>query len=202
MKTFLENCTIPFLFPANVEVPNLLKILSEERIANVGYCQRTRDDTKIDFKFAFEYLNSSIPQATKKSKSKETLNSRREIEEYYVVAECKNWANSIGSKDLIVILEKMYNHEKGFLGLLFCNTLNGNFENEFHDFCAENFINVYKIVPLREGIQYSFRVEAVHECAIQDLPQFVCIVIETSIVNDVVIEWIKLQEYEAKEAQI
>ena len=190
LDTFLENCKIPFLYPANLEVPKLLENLTKDGIVKVGYCERTKDKTKIDFKFAFDFLDFPIPSLPKKSKSEKLSESekRRKIEKFYVVAECKNWASTIQSKDLISILEKSYTQEQSFLSLLFCNNLQTNLDQEFHKFCSEHDINVYKIVLRSKENQFTFSIEPVYVCDISDLPQLICIIFETKVINDIIIE--------------
>ena len=183
LDIFLENCKIPFLYPANLEVPQFLQRLTNEGTVKVGYCERTKDLSKIDFKFSFEYLNSLGPSPAKKIKTSQHLEARLKIEKYFAVAECKNWAKSLKSNELIKILTKSYAQKESFLSLLFCNEVESNLKQYFNAFCLKNEINVYRIVSVSTKNRFYFRVEPFYECKNLELPEMVCIIFETKVIN-------------------
>lgn len=182
LEKVLENCRIPFLYPANLEIPQFLKRLTDEGTIKVGYCQRTSEEDKIDFKFAFEYMNSSCSPTKKIKTSPKYLDARRNIKKYYAVAECKNWTRPLNSKDLIKILEKSFAHKESFLSLLFCNEIEKSVKMNLalKNFCLENGIFLYK---LAKDQPLSFTIESVHDHKLLN-PEMICIIFETKTINN------------------
>lgn len=89
--------------------------------------------------------------------------------------------------DSINILEKSYKVKESFISLLFCNSLQANLNQAFHVFCNKNDINVYKITST-SSYGNRFRVDPVHVCKIKDLPQLICIIFETKLINNFIYE--------------
>ena len=85
------------------------------------------------------------------------------------------------------MLSWTYIQKQSFLSLLFCNSVQSNLDQSFHDFCEKDKINVYKIVPLTTAHSYSFRVEPLHVCASRGLPEMICVIFETRLINNIIV---------------
>ena len=128
LENFLKKFHVPFLYPSNCEIPEVLEKLTSDNVIKVGYCGRTADREKIDFKF---------------SVSKAPTNS-------LACVECKNWAQDLPLKDLIDILSKSLDKSDCAFNFLFCNSIVDTDEitkkvivSRFYGFCKSNKVNVY-----------------------------------------------------------
>ena len=128
LENFLKQFHVPFLYPSNCEIPEVLEKLTSDNVINVGYCGRTADKEKIDFKFSVA----------------------KEPTDTLACVECKNWAQDLPLKDLIDILSKSLDKPECAFNFLFCNSIVDTDEvtkkviiDRFHGFCKRNKVNVY-----------------------------------------------------------
>ena len=168
IERFLEDCHIPFLYPANLGVPEFLKKLTKNGITYVDSCSRTKDRDQIDFRFNFQFLDNRPNQKGQK-------------ETFLAAAECKNWAVKISTTQFLSIIKKAFKINGCFLSLVFCNSLIGDLDSAFYDYCLKESISVYK-VKLVNGTSYE--INAIFEPLNCPIPELICIVFETDSINN------------------
>ena len=173
---FLDFVHVPFLFPANMKLPEFFKSkLSKpegfnSRTVNFGEFGRTRNASEIDGIF-----NYFIKNGANRSPSVGICS-----------VECKNWQRNLLFKDLILILEKALKNSAK-ISLIFCNSLGASKDKNlksFADYCNENEFLVLKLK--NNKVQQDFKLDFKLEPYCRDLPscfKSVCIIIELNVIN-------------------
>jgi hypothetical protein len=163
LKRFLSSIRVPFLFASNCQVPGILCKLSNFGVINVGYCERTADNTKIDFKFDIFAENG---------------------QKMVCVAECKNLCNPISSNGLIDIMQKAYDTKGCGLNLIFCNYLKdftGNDLKLIKTASRNGQLNIFKIEKV-EGIELTFNWTPISDLVYAH-PKMVVLIYELNVIN-------------------
>ena len=173
LESFLLSFSVPFLFALNCQVPNVLKELSDLGVINVGYCTRTPDKEKIDFKF-------QISSSCFDSDSSKLIH---ENEKFYCIAECKNWAAPILVYDLIDIIQKSYDIQTSCINLIFCNYLKDFNESDFKKLfsaVSKGLINIFKLEKV-VGKPSTFTWKNI--AGDFENPEFVVLIFELDVIN-------------------
>jgi len=132
LNSFLENHTVPYLYPANCRIPSILQELTGANLIYVGSCERARDRDEVDMIFSLSRVGSV------------TQNDR------VALVECKNWCTEVSLIKIEEILSKSYKDFKCTINFIFCNHITDPAEtsrkvslNKLENFCRINRIHVF-----------------------------------------------------------
>ena len=133
LQDFLSNHIVPYLYPANCQVPDILEKLTDESQIYVGHCKRNSDNDKVDFSFSLSRLNSDSQN------------------DCLALIECKNWFNEVSLSNIEEILSKSFYNSRCTINFIFCKhlidpvdpTTKPFFIKKFETFCQKNKICVY-----------------------------------------------------------
>ena len=134
LKDFLSNHIVPYLYPANCKIPDILQKLTSENQISVGYCERTPDKDKVDIAFSLLSLNNSDIR-----------------NDCLALVECKNWFNEVSFTDIEEILSNSFQNPLCKINLIFCKHLidpadpstKQYYARKLESFCTRNKISVY-----------------------------------------------------------
>lgn len=179
IKGTLRTIAVPFLFPANLNLPKFFKDNFSNcqdfsrRSVNFGEYKRTRNSVEIDGTFKYFIKNTGTNPSFG-----------------ICTVECKNWANTVLAADIVRILGKALN-ASAKLSLIICNFLGNSQENTLKSiaaFCVEKNILVLKLrrVAIKRNWMGKKKFELVPYC--QGLPAerialLTCIIFELSVIN-------------------
>lgn len=146
LEEFLQNITVPFLCPYNMEIPGLLAKLNStnplDESIHVGSYMRTPNSDNIDASFDIYYRN---PTAAKKTKP---VVGNGNASSFKAVVECKNWSRAIPSETVKTILGYALETENCLVCFIFCESISN--PNEVHEPLL-NLCNEKKIIPYKIG---------------------------------------------------
>lgn len=169
-----NNIFVPFLFPANLELPEFFKTNFsaprnyKSRSVNVGHFERVRDSEKIDCKFD-AFLSVPLRSPLKA----------------VCTIECKNWQADLSISDLDGIFVKAA-AQNSSISILICNSVGGFQDATFSAFktkCRSKKWDVVKLVRAGTGRKYELR-KFHPEIPFTTLDwKMLCVIIELSVIN-------------------
>ena len=105
LEQFLANLIVPYLYPANCQVPGILQKLTDiDNEIYFGSSERTSNMDQVDISFSLSRLNS------------ETGND-------FLAVECKNWFDEVSFTEIEEILSKSFQHRSCTINFIFCRKM-------------------------------------------------------------------------------
>ena len=135
IQEYLDRITIPYLFVAGMEIPDVFKTMMngsaiENRSINIGTISETFDRPHFDFQFNYQYRSAD-----------------NKISSHLCKADRSEWYETLVYQDLLKKVSYAKD-AKDSLCIIVCNALGKAHSNAiriFDEYCEENGINTYKI---------------------------------------------------------